>query len=96
MRDNLDFGQTAEKQRNSALWIREALATFLHTPLLFSHSANLAIATGIANIWARDARAGFRSKKNVFSLNPAKSCPVRFLISSNDWVTADPQSAFSC
>lgn len=57
MRETLDFAQTIEKHGYQALWIPEGPGRdpFAHSAYLLSHTESLAIATGIANIWARDA-----------------------------------------
>ena len=55
--ESAQFAQTVEKAGYKALWIPEAVGRepFAHASYLLSHTEKLSIATGIANIWARDA-----------------------------------------
>src|SRR5579859_240847 len=50
------FARKVEKLGYSALWIPEAVGRepFAHAGYLAAHTQSLIIATGIANIWARD------------------------------------------
>src|SRR5512135_3388543 len=58
-RETLDFARTVEKRGYRTLWIPEGPGRdpFSHAAYLLSHCDNLFVATGIANIWARDATA---------------------------------------
>src|SRR5262249_1802210 len=60
-----------------ALWIPEALGreAFAHAALLLSGTERLVVATGIANVWARDAMAMAAAQKTL-----AEAYPGRFLI----------------
>ena len=55
--ESVDFAKKVEKAGYKALWIPEAVGRepFAHAANLLAHTDNLTIATGIANIWARDA-----------------------------------------
>ena len=55
--DTVAFAKQVEKAGYNALWIPEAVGRepFAHAAHLLSHTNRLTIATGIANIWARDA-----------------------------------------
>jgi probable F420-dependent oxidoreductase len=55
-----EYARTVESLGFSALWIPESLGSkeaFAHASLLLSATKTLIVATGIANIWARDAVA---------------------------------------
>jgi probable F420-dependent oxidoreductase len=55
-----DYARTIESLGFKALWIPESLGSkeaFAHASLLLSATKTLIVATGIANIWARDAVA---------------------------------------
>src|SRR5271163_3132762 len=58
-RETLEFAKTVEKRGYKTLWIPEGPGRdpFSHAAYLLSHCDNLSMATGIANIWARDAIA---------------------------------------
>jgi probable F420-dependent oxidoreductase len=60
-----------------ALWIPEALGreAFTNAALLLAGTRRLPIATGIANIWARDAMAAAAAQKTL-----AEAYPERFLL----------------
>jgi probable F420-dependent oxidoreductase len=60
-----------------ALWIPEALGreAFTHAALLLAGTRTLPIATGIANIWARDAMAAAAAQRTL-----AEAYPGRFLL----------------
>jgi probable F420-dependent oxidoreductase len=60
-----------------ALWIPEALGreAFTHSALLLAATRRLPVATGIANIWARDAMAMAAAQKTL-----AEAYPGRFLL----------------
>jgi probable F420-dependent oxidoreductase len=61
-----------------ALWIPESLGSkeiFAHAGLLLASSERLVIATGIANIWARDATAMANGQRAL-----AEAYPGRFLL----------------
>lgn len=60
-----------------ALWIPEALGreAFSHAGLLLSATRTLTIATGIANVWVRDAMAMAAGQKTL-----AEAYPGRFLL----------------
>lgn len=54
-----DFARKVEDWGYSALWIPEAVGRncLVHSAWLLANTKRLTIATGIANIWARDAQA---------------------------------------
>src|SRR5213080_134154 len=60
-----------------ALWIPEALGreAFTHAGFLLGATERLIVATGIANIWARDAMAMAAAQKTL-----AEAYPDRFLL----------------
>ena len=60
-----------------ALWIPEALGreVFTHAGLLLGATERLIVATGIANVWARDAMAMAAAQKTL-----AEAYPDRFLL----------------
>src|SRR5712692_1826739 len=65
------FAQTVEKAGYKALWIPEAVGRepFAHATYLLDHTERLSIATGIANIWARDAITMAAASKTVAELS---------------------------
>jgi alkanesulfonate monooxygenase SsuD/methylene tetrahydromethanopterin reductase-like flavin-dependent oxidoreductase (luciferase family) len=75
----IELAQRTEQQGYSALWYPEALAyeSFALGAFLLAHTKNLIIASGIANIYARDATA---TKRGQHSL--AKLYDGRFLLGS--------------
>jgi probable F420-dependent oxidoreductase len=66
-RETLDFANKIEKQGYQVLWLPEGPGRdpFAHAAYLLSHTGSLAIATGIANIWARDAMAMASAARTV-------------------------------
>src|SRR2546425_7057205 len=69
--ESAQFAQTVEKAGYKALWIPEAVGRepFAHATYLLDHTERLAIATGIANIWARDAITMAVASKTVAELS---------------------------
>ena len=65
--DTAEFAKKIEKLGYRALWIPEAVGSepFAHAGYLLSHTDRLTIATGIANIWARDAMTMSAASKTV-------------------------------
>ena len=55
-RETLEFARTIEKLGYRTLWIPEGPGRdpFSHASYLLSHCERLSVATGIANVWARD------------------------------------------
>jgi probable F420-dependent oxidoreductase len=66
-----DFAKQVEKNGYKALWIPEAVGRepFAHASYLLDHTERLTIATGIANIWARDAITMSAASKTVAELS---------------------------
>ena len=66
-----EFAQQVEKNGYRALWIPEAVGRepFAHAAYLLDHTDWLTIATGIANIWARDAITMSAAAKTVAELS---------------------------
>jgi probable F420-dependent oxidoreductase len=66
-RETLDFAQKVETHGYKVLWLPEGPGRdpFAHAAYLLSHTQSLAIATGIANIWARDAVAMASAARTV-------------------------------
>ena len=69
--ESAQFAQTVEKAGYQTLWIPEAVGRepFAHAAYLLDHTERLAIATGIANIWARDAITMAAASKTVAELS---------------------------
>jgi probable F420-dependent oxidoreductase len=65
--DSAEFAKKVEKAGYRALWIPEAVGRepFAHSAYLLSHTERLVMATGIANIWARDAITMAAASKTV-------------------------------
>src|SRR3984893_600197 len=73
-RETLEFAKTIEKHGYKALWIPEGPGRdpFAHSAYLLSHTKSLAIATGIANIWARDAVAMASAARTVAEISDGR------------------------
>jgi probable F420-dependent oxidoreductase len=69
--ETLDFAKTIEKHGYKTLWIPEGPGRdpFAHAGYLLSHTESLVIATGIANIWARDAVAMASGSRTVAEIS---------------------------
>ncbi len=69
--ESAQFAQTVEKHGYKALWIPEAVGRepFPHAAYLLSRTERLSIATGIANIWARDPITMAAASKTVAELS---------------------------
>lgn len=65
--DSAEFAKKVEKSGYRALWIPEAIGRepFAHAAYLLSHTERLNIATGIANIYARDPMTMSAASKTV-------------------------------
>jgi len=72
--ETLDFAKTIEKHGYKTLWIPEGPGRdpFAHAAYLLSHTESLAIATGIANIWARDAAAMASASRTVAEISEGR------------------------
>ena len=73
-----DYVRAVESLGVTAVWIPEALGSkevFAHSGLLLAASERLVIATGIANLWARDATAMANGQRAL-----AEAYPGRFLL----------------
>jgi probable F420-dependent oxidoreductase len=73
-----DYASTIESLGFKALWIPESLGSkeaFAHASLLLAATKTLVIATGIANIWARDAVAMANGARALID-----AYPDRFLL----------------
>ena len=73
-----DYVRELERLGMLALWIPESLGSkeiFAHAGLLLASGERLVIATGIANIWARDATAMANGERTL-----AEAYPRRFLL----------------
>jgi len=72
--ETLDFAKALEKNGYRALWIPEGPGRdpFSHAAYLLSHTASLVIATGIANVWARDAIAMASAAKTVAEISQGR------------------------
>ena len=69
--ETAEFARTVERLGYSALWIPEAVGRepFAHAGYLLSKTERLVIATGIANIWARDAMTMAAGAKTLAELS---------------------------
>ena len=69
--ESAGFAQTVEKAGYQTLWLPEAVGRepFVHAAYLLSRTERLSIATGIANIWARDAMTMAAASKTVAELS---------------------------
>ena len=69
--ESAQFAQTVEKAGYKTLWIPEAVGRepFAHATYLLDHTERLSVATGIANIWARDAITMAAASKTVAELS---------------------------
>jgi probable F420-dependent oxidoreductase len=72
-----EFAQRVEALGYSALWIPEAVGRepFAHASFLLANTSRLVIATGIANIYARDAMASAQGQRTL-----AEQSAGRFLL----------------
>jgi len=72
--ETLDFAKTIEKHGYKTLWIPEGPGRdpFAHAAYLLSHTESLTIATGIANIWARDAVAMASASRTVAEISKGR------------------------
>ncbi len=72
-----DAARTIEDLGFGTLWIPEALGkeAFTHAALLLAGTRSLVVATGIANVWARDAMAMAAAQKTL-----CEAYPDRFLL----------------
>src|SRR5258708_30750460 len=75
--DTAEFAKKIEQLGYRALWIPEAVGRepFAHAGYILSHTDRRTIATGIANIWARDEMTMTAASKTV-----AESSGGRFLL----------------
>ncbi len=73
-RESLEFAKTIERQGFKTLWIPEGPGRdpFAHSAYLLSHTESLAIGTGIANIWARDAIAMASAARTVAEISEGR------------------------
>ncbi len=69
--DSVAFAQQIEAWGYGALWIPEALGRepFTHLAYLASKTSTLVLATGIANIWARDAVTMAAAQKTLVEVS---------------------------
>ena len=69
-----DFARTVERLGYRALWIPEAVGRepFAHAAYLLTRTDTLLLATGIANIWARDAMTTAAAAKTVSELSAGR------------------------
>lgn len=69
--DSVAFAQQVEACGYGALWIPEAIGRepFVHLAYLASKTSSLVFATGIANIWARDAVTMAAAQKTLVELS---------------------------
>jgi probable F420-dependent oxidoreductase len=72
--ETLEFEKSLEHSGYRALWIPEGPGRdpFSHAAYLLSHTTNLVIATGIANIWARDAIAMASAARTIAEISQGR------------------------
>src|SRR6516165_8502574 len=72
--ETLEFARTIENWGYRVLWIPEGPGRdpFSHAAYLLSHSERLSVATGIANIWARDAIAMASAARTVSEISDGR------------------------
>ena len=68
--DSVAFAQKVEASGYGALWVPEAIGRepFVHLAYLASKTTSLVLATGIANIWARDAVTMAAAQKTLLEV----------------------------
>lgn len=71
LNDSVRFARKVEDGGYGALWIPEALGRepFVHLAALAQHTSSLVLATGIANIWARDAVTMSAAQKTLAEIS---------------------------
>jgi probable F420-dependent oxidoreductase len=69
--DSVAFAQKVEACGYGALWIPEAVGRepFVHLAFLASQTSRLVLATGIANVWARDAMTMAAAQKTLIEVS---------------------------
>ncbi len=69
--DSAEFARAVERLGYETLWIPEAVGRepFAHAAYLLTRTETLRLATGIANIWARDAMTTAAAAKTVAELS---------------------------
>ena len=69
--ESVAFAQKVESFGYGALWIPEAVGRepFAHLAYLASQTSSLVLATGIANIWARDAMTMAAAHKTLVEIS---------------------------
>jgi probable F420-dependent oxidoreductase len=69
--DSVAFTQQVEACGYGALWIPEAVGRdpFVHLAFLASQTSKLVLATGIANVWARDAMTMAAAQKTLMEVS---------------------------
>src|ERR1051326_5775944 len=72
--DSAAFAQNVERLGYSALWIPEAAGRepFAHGGFLLANTKTLILATGIANIWARDPLAMAAASRTLAELSEGR------------------------
>jgi probable F420-dependent oxidoreductase len=72
--ETLTFAKTLETNGYRTLWIPEGPGRdpFAHAAYLLSHTTELVVATGIANVWARDATAMASAARTVAEISQGR------------------------
>src|SRR5437899_3269714 len=73
--ETLTFAKTVERSGYTTLWVPEGGGgrdPFAHAAYLLSHTERLVLATGIANIWARDPLAMCSASNTVAELSAGR------------------------
>jgi len=72
--DSAEFARAVERLGYQTLWIPEAVGRepFAHAAYLLTRTETLRLATGIANIWARDAMTTAAAAKTVAELSAGR------------------------
>ena len=74
--ESVAFAQKVEACGYGALWVPEAIGRepFVHLAYLASKTSGLVLATGIANIWARDAVTMAAAQKTLVEYRGIAFC----------------------
>src|SRR5437899_1200413 len=79
--ESVAFAQKVEACGYGALWIPEAIGRepFVHLAYLASQTSTLVLATGIANIWARDAVTMAAAQKTLVEISQARAAARAYM-----------------
>ena len=85
--ESVEFAQKIENLGYNTLWIPEGLGRepFAHAAHLLAHTKRLIIATGIANIWARDPITMAAAANTSRRRRVAVCCSESARVTSRSW-----------